>query len=209
MVVSLNSIAGVIVAGGTGARVGGRKPLMTFGSGVLIDSVIARARPQVSLLALNVPATDEDDYRERYGSQFPLLRDPFDARMGPLGGILAGLEWLRGRETLKWLASFPCDTPFLPTDLVEQLCDGANAETPKMAMDREQVHGICAVWPSSCGDRLRAGLERGTLRSMISALEALGGQIRKIACNENAFFNVNTAQDIERARQISMARDTP
>src|ERR1700733_369762 len=91
----LEKVAGIIVAGGQGARIGGGKPLLPFGPGNLLDAVIARVLPQVMLLALNVPADRDPVYRQRYGGRFTLLPDAIAESVGPLNGVLAGLYWLK------------------------------------------------------------------------------------------------------------------
>src|ERR1700723_2202755 len=107
-------IAGVIIAGGKGVRLGGGKPARAFGRSTLLDAVIARARPQVDALALNVRAAESERYRDR---GLELFTDSEEGDIGPLAGILAGLEWAERRGAI-WLATFPADTPFLPRDLV-------------------------------------------------------------------------------------------
>lgn len=195
----MNRVAGVIVAGGKGRRLGGHKPLQTFGDGLLLDAVIARVRPQLAALALNVPPEEADLYRVRYGSALPRLFDPFDAKYGPLGGVLAGLEWAEAGPAFDWLATFPCDTPFLPDDLVSQLLAASRPGAPVMARVGEHTHGLCALWPAGSSPQLRGGIASGALRSMRSALEALAGNWCDIACDEDAFLNINTPEDLARA----------
>ncbi|HEX2593190.1 MAG TPA: NTP transferase domain-containing protein, partial [Rhizomicrobium sp.] len=145
-------VAGVILAGGKGSRIGGGKPLLPFGEGVLIDAVIGRAAPQVELLALNVPYTEEEVYRARYGARFDLVTDPFEQGAGPLAGIVGGLLWARDVDAA-WLATFPCDAPFLPRNLVARLMAARVGEQPCAAEDASGFQGVCAVWPVACADR--------------------------------------------------------
>lgn len=200
----MRRVAGIIVAGGEGTRLGGQKPLQAFGQGVLLDAVIARVRAQVDALALNIPPAQAGLYRARYA--LPLLFDPFDSQCGPLGGIVAGLEWLEASQAFDWLASFPCDTPFLPNDLVSQLLADSRPGAPAMAMVGECTHGLCALWPAGAGMRLRAGIANGALRSMTSALEALHGGYCEIACEDNAFMNINTPEDLAQAKAMTNSR---
>lgn len=194
-------VAGVILAGGLATRIGGEKALLPFHGGTLLDTVKARVSPQVSYLALNVPAPTADVYRLRY-PDYPLLLDSFSERVGPLTGVIAGLEWARTLPDIDWLATFPCDTPFLPLDLVAQLTASAH-ETPVFAHDGERMHGTCAVWPVGCVDRLREGVEAGHLRSLHSAMAALQGNACHVAAGAHAFFNINTADELARAEEIA------
>ncbi|MEI9886135.1 MAG: NTP transferase domain-containing protein [Rhizomicrobium sp.] len=196
----MSRIAGVILAGGAGTRIGGDKALVPFGAGTLLDAAIARVESQVSALALSVPRADAAAYRARFAG--PLLFDAAAERAGPLAGIVAGLEWLGTLDDTGWLATFPCDTPFLPRDLVAQLSAGAG-RAPVAARDGSRLHGVCALWPLDCLSQLREGVTRGTLRSVRGALDALGGTARDIAGDADAFFNVNTKDDLAKAEQIA------
>jgi molybdopterin-guanine dinucleotide biosynthesis protein A len=205
----LEKVAGVVVAGGQGTRIGGGKPLLPFGPANLLDAVIARVLPQVALLALNVPADREPVYRQRYDDRFTLLTDAIAESVGPLNGVLAGLEWLKRIGGPRWLASFPCDTPFLPLDLASQLAAQIDGRAPVAARDDENVHALCALWPVECAGHLRDGMERGSLRSMMSALEAFGGKICRISSEPDAFFNINTRADLARAEDINARVKNP
>ncbi|MEI9989213.1 MAG: molybdenum cofactor guanylyltransferase MobA [Rhizomicrobium sp.] len=193
-------IAGVILAGGAGTRIGGDKALVPFRGRTLIEAVIGRVQDQVGELALSVPIARVDAYRARLGMRFALLADSLPGDTGPLAGVVRGLEWARG--TAKWLATFPCDTPFLPDDLVAQLMRDA-PEAPVAARSEGRMHGVCAVWPVSCLERLRAGVVEEHWRSLHGALDHLGGTIRDIACESEAFFNVNTPEDLARAEALA------
>jgi molybdopterin-guanine dinucleotide biosynthesis protein A len=136
-----------------------------------------------------------------------LLYDPFESSIGPLGGVLAGLAWLESMPAFAWLATFPCDTPFLPADLVAQLLSRSQSGTPVMARAAGQAQGLCALWPAGSGPRLRAGIANGTLRRMTDPLEALGGNFCDIVCSDDAFLNVNTPEDLARASLLAKEND--
>jgi molybdopterin-guanine dinucleotide biosynthesis protein A len=197
-----NMIVGTILAGGAGVRIGGAKGLQPFAGGTLIEAVIARVADQVAALAINAAAPDVPLYRARYGDRFPLVTDTFPAGTGPLAGIVAGLEWAALQPGASWLAIFPCDTPFLPGDLVARLLAASAAGRPIMAEDGERLHGVCGLWPVAAAARLREGVASGRLRSMVSAREALDG-LRCLIADRDAFFNVNTPEDLRRAEAIA------
>lgn len=195
------TMAGVILCGGAGIRMRGEKALLPFQGGTLLDAVIARAAPQVSCLALNLAADREKVYRRHY-PDYPLLLDAQPDRIGPLAGVIAGLEWALALGDVEWLATFPCDTPFLPVNLVAQLSAPAR-NVPVFAYHGDHLHGICAVWPIDCLDALKTGVEKGRLRSLHSAKEALGGLPCPVAADAYAFFNINTREDLARAEELA------
>jgi molybdenum cofactor guanylyltransferase len=195
--------AGLILAGGAATRLGGQKALAAFLNGTLVDAVIVRVRNQVSELALNIPIEWGEADRGRYGA-YPLIADAFPQRVGPLGGVVAGLEWLSALGNASWLATFPCDTPFLPYDLVAQLIAKAH-DWPVVARDRTRIHGVCAIWPVDCAGLLRRGVEDGKFRSVMSAVEGLGGEACFVEADEHAFFNINKREDLSVAIRLANA----
>ena len=196
-------IAGVIIAGGKGTRLGGGKPLRAFGRSTLLDAVIAGARPQVEELALNVDAMAWDRCRDR---GLELLRDSEEGDIGPLAGILAGLEWAERRGAI-WLATFPADTPFLPADLVSRLLASARGATA--AHDGQRLHGLCAVWPVHARAALLRAVRDEGIRSPRQAIRHLGGGECVFDSGPHVFFNVNTPEDLAAAEDILAAMPGP
>lgn len=198
---------GVIVAGGSAERMGGAaKPLMSLGDKPLIEHVVGRARPQLSELALNVRREQAGSYADIGGGGLPLLFDAFDGQSGPLGGVLAGLDWAAAKDASAWLASFPSDTPFLPADLVSRLLRVARGGVPVVATAAGRTQALCALWPVGCRNRLREGIEAGRYKSLWWTLS----ELRAHEClfdDETAFFNVNTVEDLARAERLANGRE--
>jgi molybdopterin-guanine dinucleotide biosynthesis protein A len=166
---------------------GAHKPLMPFLGKTLLDAVIARAAPQVGRLAIDVPRTLAKDY------PYPdVLPDLYDEQMGPVCGIVTGLTWLEG----EWLATFPCDTPFLPLDLVAQLASHGGPVILK-AMP------VCGLWPRSG----LAELKNHAGKSVRGARAAVGGREVEIDASGHAFFNVNSPEDLQEALRLSSQAD--
>jgi molybdopterin-guanine dinucleotide biosynthesis protein A len=173
---------------------GAPKALMPFRGAFLIDAVIARAAPQVRSLGIDVARGDEAAFRARYGNA--VVPDLFAQKLGPLCGIVTGLGWCESG----WLATFPCDAPFLPHDLVAQLA--AHADTrPVAARHGGRVHGVCGLWPRTALTCLKNGVESGRLRSLHDALAEFDGVACDITAPDDAFFNVNTREELARAER--------
>ena len=199
-------IAGVIIAGGGGTRMGGReKLLIRIGRETLLEAILQRVVPQVDVIALNIRSSSAGQYGAALVQDIPILADPFDGAVGPLGGVIAGLSWATTLgEEFEWLASFPGDTPFLPVDLVATLfaAVASDPSRPAVAMDAEGIQSLCAMWPLNCLPKLHAGVAAGRFRSVHRTLESFDG----IQCpfeNRLAFFNINNPEDVRRAEQIA------
>ena len=148
------NVAGLILAGGQSRRMGTDKSFVALNGVPLIQQVIDRARPQVSVLAVN---TNSDDLR--YGTLgLPLVQDLHTGFQGPLAGLHAGLTWLQFQDA-EWLATFACDTPFFPTDLVQKLWDCVHASSGRAAVAR-------SGGKNASGDRIVASRHFGGCRCM-------------------------------------------
>lgn len=191
-------IDGAIIAGGKATRLGGSKPFVPFAGATLLDAVVGRVRPQVDRLALNLPA---DATTTKY-AELPVLIDTVPGLVGPLAGIVAALEWANSGNA-EWLASFPGDTPFLPRDLVAQLRAAARPHIPVFAHDGARAQYLCALWPRTCLESLRAGVTSGAWRSLYRVHSELGAIGSVVKAPAHAFFNVNTPEDLAEAERLA------
>src|SRR5262245_47039283 len=142
----ITDAVGVILAGGQSRRMGGTdKALLPLGGTTLIERAIARASVQVPDLIIN--ANGDPGRFAHLG--LPVIADPVGGFVGPIAGVLAGFEWMRAkRPSARWLASFSCDSPFFPMDMVERLIAKAMSERTQVAVAESgsRDHPVFAVW---------------------------------------------------------------
>lgn len=185
-----------MLAGGAGTRLGGGKAARLLGGETLLDHVIRRARPQVADLWLSIHAAGET------GPLRAIADAPAPVRRGPLAGIAAALRIARD-EGYAALASFPCDAPFLPLDLVERLRREKGDAPGAVAWHGGRMEPVLALWSCTLVDSLAAHAAHGPVR-----LSALVGQLgfRAVAFDRendrDAFLNINTPDDLRRAGAI-------
>ena len=191
-------IAGAIIAGGEASRMGGEKALLPFRGGTLLEAVIARVHPQVDVLALNL----RGDAMAK--TDLPVLTDSIPDKPGPLAGIVTALEWAKAQPGVEWLATFPCDTPFLPLNLVASLRAAATGNSPVVAHDGTATQNLCALWPLSCVNHLRDGLLTRGLRRLGEVERQLGAVTCLVPAPPYAFFNINTPDDLAEAERIAL-----
>ncbi len=187
---------GVILAGGLSRRMGGGdKALLPLGQGTLVSHVAARLGPQVSALALNA----NGDATRFAALGLPVLADSLPDHPGPLAGILAAMDWAAGQGA-HMVVTAPADTPFLPRDLVSQLERVAEASGAAIAASGGRTHPVCGLWPVAARADLRAALAGG-MRRLSDWTDRLGAGIAPFPDTpEDPFFNVNTPEDLARAR---------
>jgi molybdopterin-guanine dinucleotide biosynthesis protein A len=197
MQIALDDITGLILCGGRGSRMGGvDKGLQNHQGMPLALHALLRLQPQVGHLIIN--ANRNLAAYESMG--VPVWPDPLADYPGPLAGWLAGLEHC----DTPYMVTVPCDTPGFPTDLVARLAAALVEGRADVAMAATLEDGALQVQPVFC--LLRTEL----MESLVAYLH--GGQ-RKIdrwtaqhTCvqvvfeDSHAFFNANTAQDLEQLR---------
>lgn len=199
----MNAPLGVILAGGQATRMGGGdKGLLPLGAGTLLSHVMARLAPQVAGMALNA----NGDPARFEALELPILPDSISGFVGPLAGVLAGLDWAaeQGAQTIVTAAA---DTPFFPADLVAKLHAQAQGMTyplvlaatphPKRGTARHPTFGL---WPVALRDDLRAALQGG-LRKVVLWSDQHSGR-EALFPDEEAFFNVNTPDDLTHAETL-------
>ncbi|MBI3898514.1 MAG: molybdenum cofactor guanylyltransferase [Gammaproteobacteria bacterium] len=109
-----DDITGLVLAGGRGQRMGGQdKGLVLFDGRAMIAHVIEALRPQVGPLLIN--ANRSQAQYAAFG--LSIVADALDGFLGPLAGIAAGLQ----AATTPYVTIVPCDSPFIPADLVVRL----------------------------------------------------------------------------------------
>lgn len=193
-------LAGLILAGGEGRRMGGLdKPLLCVGGVTLLDHIIARLRPQTGCLALSA----NGDPARFAGRGLPVLPDATPG-LGPLAGVLSGLDWAAA-VGCDALLSVPGDTPFIPDDLAARL-----RPAPAVAASDGRVHHAVALWAVSCRAALRAHLRAGGSRSVFGFARTL--PMREVwfaTVPIDPFFNVNTPEDLVLAGSMRRAMPSP
>ena len=194
---------GVILAGGLATRMGGGdKALLDLGGSTLLDQVMERLAPQVAAMALNA----NGDAARFAAFDAPVLADSIEGFVGPLAGVLAGLDWAAGQgaETIVTVAA---DTPFFPRDLVQTLVAASEGQEAPLvlAATPDGRHPTFGLWPVALRDDVRDALTGG-LRKVVQWTDAHGGREALFDGPDDPFFNVNTPEDLEKARTIHEGR---
>lgn len=193
--------SGAIIAGGTSQRMGGEeKALILFRGRPLVQNVIDRVSGQVGRLSLNVRQASLGRYDSYKDAGIAVVADSFGSGSGPLGGVVTALDWMADTGGSDWLATFPADTPLLPSDMVAVMMKQRQGDVPVVAVAGGRVQSLCALWPLSCRGILRQGLDEESFRSVWWTLKKLGARECRFE-DESAFFNINTPEDLAQAEK--------
>jgi molybdopterin-guanine dinucleotide biosynthesis protein A len=186
---SAPAITGVILAGGLGRRMGGvDKGLQTFAGQPLAAHVAARLGPQADELLIN--ANQNTAAYAALG--YPVVTDRIAGFAGPLAGLHAAL----GAARHPLVVTAPCDSPFLPADLVARLAAALAAGNHDLAVARtgERVHPVFCLCRRSLEAPLAAFLAAGH-RCFKQWLDEQR-LVEVTFTDEAAFANINTAADL-------------
>jgi molybdopterin-guanine dinucleotide biosynthesis protein A len=112
--ISIEQITALILAGGRAQRMGGiDKGLIPFLQRPLIESTIARLKPQASQIIINA----NRNITKYAVYAYPVVMDETPDFSGPLAGFAVGLKNCK----TPYLLTSPCDSPLLPVDLAPRL----------------------------------------------------------------------------------------
>lgn len=202
----------VILAGGRSSRMGGQpKCLCSLGEERIIDTLLAKLAPQVDEILLNIAPDStlaEDIFRHpsHRPAHISIVEDVYSSFSGPLAGIASSMQYLRARKSsANWLLSVASDTPFIPTDLYSRFLQATKLHKNHVyvAQHNHQQQYVFALWNIALFPRLDTILraaENYRMQDILRLLEAISVDFS--SSDENAFFNVNTPQDLIAAHSI-------
>jgi len=183
-------VTGIVLAGGQGSRMGGvDKGLQAFRGKPMAAHAIERLAPQVDELLIN--ANRNPEAYARFGHR--VIADEIAGFAGPLAGFERGLAHASGAL----VATVPCDSPFLPPDLVSRLRRALENEKADLAVAKtgDQAHPVFCLMRRSVHASLTQFLARGE-RKIDRWYASLA--VVEVAFDDEAeaFLNINTREEL-------------
>jgi molybdopterin-guanine dinucleotide biosynthesis protein A len=191
-------ITGVIQAGGKSTRMGGRpKALLPLGGRRIIERVVdvVRAVTDDVLLVTNTP--------ELYaGLGLPMVADVFPDH-GSLGGIYSGLRSAAGEA----IFTVACDMPFLTPAVARLVIDRAHEADVVIPKVGDQFETLHACYGKACLRPMESRLQAGQLKIVgffpdVRVLVIGEAEVARFRDPALAFMNVNTPEELARAREL-------
>jgi molybdopterin-guanine dinucleotide biosynthesis protein A len=183
----INTITGVLLAGGLGSRMGGQdKGLLGLDGQVMATRILDRLRPQVGSLLIN--ANRNLDLWQAYG--LPVVSDEISGFSGPLAGMHAALNVCQ----TPWLVTVPCDSPFFPRDLVSRLAGQIGTADIAVVRSDGRLQPVFAL--------LRRELRPGLESYLTNGGRKAGAWLASLALtavdfdDNAAFANINTPEEL-------------
>ena len=186
-------ITTVILAGGKGTRIGGNKGLQLLHGKALIDWVLDAIRPQSKEILINAN-TNKSEYATR---GYHIIADHSPEHAGPLAGLQAALHSAQH----EWVVCVPCDTPFLPGNLITRLRSAITPTTEAVvAIADGQRQPIIALYRKSVLPKLDAYLDSGARK--------VGDWLNTLRVNEVVFDDTAAFANINSLEELAMANHT-
>ena len=195
-----NNILPVVLAGGKAKRFGGNKSQAKLRDKILIDYILSEILEQFSevLIVANDPIN-------HLSSNKILKIEDCKKNLGPLGGVLSAMKWVKeNNKNYQWISTFPSDTPFFKIKIFNDFLSKINERESELFFmnSNEKRHNIFGLWSVDLIDQLEKDLENG-LRKVEKWANNIGVKTINMSFEkEDPFFNINTKEDLEKAKQI-------
>ena len=196
-----NNGLAVVLAGGKSKRFGEDKNQKKLGNKTLLDHVLLKISNRyeetliVSSHSLDVKKTNN----------VTVIPDCLD-NLGPLAGVLSAMKWVKeNQKSYKWVATFPSDTPFFDTSIIEEYRKRIklNDSLLYFIKSNNKRHNIFGLWSLELLKILEDDLINNNFRKVEDWANKIGVKTIDFETKKfDPFFNINTKEDFEEAKKI-------
>jgi len=195
-----NNILGIILAGGKSSRFGEDKSTVKLGNKTLLDHTVNKIENEFNEI-LVISNNKEFNFKN---NKIHVVEDCIEGQLGPLVGILTAMKWVKkNNKNYKWIASFPCDTPFFDMKFVSELKIKIKETSKKLIFlnSDKKRHNIFGLWSVDLIETLEEDIKNG-LRKVEIWADKIGYENININTKEfDMFLNINTKEDLEKAEK--------
>ena len=195
-----NNILGIILAGGKSSRFGEDKSTAKLGNKTLLDHTVSKIQNEFNEILV---ISNNKDFNFK-NNKIYLVEDCIEGQLGPLVGILTAMKWVtKNKKKYKWIASFPCDTPFFDIKLISELKIKVKETSKKLIFlnSNKKRHNIFGLWSLDLIEILEKDI-KNSIRKVELWADKVGYE--NININEekfDRFLNINTKKDLEKAKE--------
>jgi molybdopterin-guanine dinucleotide biosynthesis protein A len=194
-----SNILGVVLAGGKSQRFGEDKCQVKLGDKLLIDYILSEIVDEFKEVLL----ISNNKIKYNHSNKISLVEDTKKG-LGPLGGILTAMKWIRqNNKSYKWISTFPSDTPFFKKQILNNFIEEIKSYEGKLFFinSNNTRHNIFGLWSIDLLERLEKDLENGERKVEMWANKIGVKSINMKFENKDPFFNINTKEDLIKAEK--------
>ena len=192
-----NNILGTVLAGGKSQRFGEDKSQVKLGDKLLIDYILSEIIDEFNEVL--VVSNNLINFKE--SEKISLIKD-FKKDLGPLGGVLTAMKWVKdNNKDYQWISTFPVDTPFFKNQILKDFLNKINIDEGKLFFIKSNNtrHNIFGLWSIDLIDKLEEDLDKGERKVEVWANSIGVKNINMKFENKDPFFNINTKEDLKKA----------
>lgn len=188
--------AALLLAGGQGRRIGGKKPAVIYRGRSLLDwscDIMSAIPITAERKFISVGSHKDLIIKDSLSGSFNPIAD-IEPNQGPLGGIISALESPHSHGA-EWLLTLPVDMPNLPLDLCSKL---ASAHRPGCRIIRaasaERSFPTIALMATDLTTELRTYINQGGRK--IFDFQNRFVVIERVFLSPSESLNVNSLEDL-------------
>ena len=197
-----NNILAVVLAGGQSKRFGEDKNQAKLGNITLLEHVLAKVTKKFEKILI----VSNQNLNIKTLNSITIVPDCIQGNLGPLVGVLTAMKWIKkNNKQYQWIATFPCDTPFFDTSIIEKYKSKINLNESLLyfVKSNQKRHNIFGLWSVKLMDTLENDLINNNFRKVEEWADKIGVEIINIKSDKfDPFFNINTKTDLEEAEKI-------
>ena len=195
-----HNILGSILAGGKSKRMGEDKIFLNLDNKTLIEHTIEKVIKYFKEII--IITNKENEFFAK--NNLTTVKDCIEGQLGPLVGILTAMKWVKeNKKNYRWIASFPCDTPFFDTKLISKLKLKTKKTSKKLIFlnSDKKRHNIFGLWSMDLIETLEKDIKNSFRKVEIWA-DKVGYESININTEKfDRFLNINTKEDLEKAKE--------
>ena len=196
-----NNILAVVLAGGKSKRFGKDKNHVKLGDKTLLEHVLSKISKKFRE-TLIVSSHNQEIKKLKNVTIIPDCLEDF----GPLAGVLSSMKWIKeNKKQYKWVATFPSDTPFFETSIIEEYKKRTNLNESLLYFVKSynKRHNIFGLWSIELLKILENDLINNNFRKVEEWANKIGVKTIDIKITKfDPFFNINTKEDFEEAKKL-------
>ena len=194
-----SNILGVVLAGGKSQRFGEDKCQVKLGDKLLIDYILSEIIDEFKEVLL----ISNNKIKYNNSNKISLVED-LKRGLGPLGGILTAMKWIKkNNRSYKWISTFPSDTPFFKKKILNNFLEEIKDYEGKLFFinSNDTRHNIFGLWSIDLLESLEKDLDNGERKVEMWANKIGVKSINMKFENKDPFFNINTREDLIKAEE--------
>jgi len=197
-----NNILAVVLAGGQSKRFGEDKNQAKLGNITLLEHVLAKVTKKFEKTLI----ISNQNLNIKTLNSITVVPDCIQGNLGPLVGVLTSMKWIKkNNKQYQWVATFPSDTPFFDTSIIEKYKSKINLNESLLyfVKSNQKRHNIFGLWSVKLMDTLVNDLINNNFRKVEEWANKIGVETINIKIDKfDPFFNINTKTDLKEAEKI-------